>query len=181
MNTVYWGPGGWVLLDSIAFNYPVRYNPRSKKHRSFRKYYKQLFENLQYTLPCKYCRKSYTRFLKELPIDGFLDSRGDLTYWLYLIHDKVNHKLIHQEQKALEERYADIERKRGLSNAQRNRQRAKARREILRTKPSPSYASYCKRMEKHRARCAKKRGQVPSCRLSTTTKRKGRPKTRQKP
>lgn len=181
MNTKFWGPPLWKALDAKAFNYPVKINPRSKKHQALKKRYKQEFELQQYTLPCKYCRKSYTKFLRELPIDDFLSSRKDLTYWLYLIHDKVNQKLLLQEKKALEERYADIKKKKELTQAQKNRLRAKARREILYTKPSPSYESYCKRMEQHRAKCAKKRGHIPSCRLPAKTKRKGKPKTRSKP
>lgn len=178
MNTRVWGPAGWVFLDAIAFNYPVQINHRSTKHRELKRRYKELFENLQYTLPCKYCRQSYKRFLNELPIDRFLDSRADLTYWLYLIHDKVNHKLLHQEQQALQERYADIDKKRSLTRTQRYRERAKARRQTCFTKPSPTYKAYCKRVEKYRAKCAKKRGHVPSCRLPSNTKAKGKPMKR---
>ena len=44
-------------------------------------------------MPCKYCRDSYMDFIKENPIDNNLNSRNDLTKWLYNIHNKVNNKL----------------------------------------------------------------------------------------
>ena len=44
-------------------------------------------------MPCKYCRESYQDFIKEHPIDKNLNTRKQLTKWLYDIHNKVNHKL----------------------------------------------------------------------------------------
>ena len=55
--------------------------------------YKQFFYYLGKVLPCKYCRESYDKYYKELPIDNFLNSRHDLTLWLYKIHNEVNDKL----------------------------------------------------------------------------------------
>jgi hypothetical protein len=39
-------------------------------------------------LPCKFCRNSTRRFVKELPYDPRNPAK-----WLYEIHNKVNHKL----------------------------------------------------------------------------------------
>jgi hypothetical protein len=50
-------------------------------------------------LPCMYCRDSFKVFLTELPIEPFLIGRIELMYWLYLMKDKVNIKLINQEKK----------------------------------------------------------------------------------
>lgn len=163
MNTKSWGPPLWKALDIIVFNYPIRITA-SKKDQETKQNYKIFFELLQLILPCKYCRISYKKFITELPIDDFLESRAKLTYWLYLIHDKVNNKLINQEFEALAERYEDIERK-YPPGKKRCQERAKARRNVLYTKPSPSYTAYCKRIEKHRAKCGKKRGYIPSCRV----------------
>lgn len=171
MNTKSWGPGLWRALDAIAFNYPIKINKRSKKHKELQKNYYMFFTSLQYMLPCKYCRISYKKFIKELPIDDFLDSRAKLTYWLYLIHDKVNQKLINQELKALLERYQDIDKKYPPGHKSRSRERAKARRQVLYTKKSPSYESYCRRVEKTRADCGKKRGYIPSCQRPNLTKK----------
>jgi len=82
-----WGPSGWTFLHTISFNYPDNpTNDDKKKYRTF-------FENVGEILPCKYCRISYKKFITELPIDQFLDSRKQLTKWLYRIHNKVNNKL----------------------------------------------------------------------------------------
>ena len=45
------------------------------------------------TLPCKFCAKSYRKFMKELDIDNFLDGKRNLMYWVYLMHNKVNKTL----------------------------------------------------------------------------------------
>lgn len=86
MNTSSWGPRTWVYTHTVAQNY----SPKDKN------IYKDFFVILKDILPCKYCRASYSEFVKELPIDGFLGSKEDLTYWFYLIHNKVNDKLRNQ-------------------------------------------------------------------------------------
>lgn len=87
LNTKCWGPPLWVSLHSITFGYPVK--PTEKHKRN----YKQFIVGLKNVLPCKYCRDSYTNFLKEINIDNYLDSRKTLTKFMYLIHEKVNNKL----------------------------------------------------------------------------------------
>jgi hypothetical protein len=47
-------------------------------------------------LPCKFCRESYKKFTKELPIDDYLNSKKDLIFWIYSIKNKVNKKLADQ-------------------------------------------------------------------------------------
>jgi hypothetical protein len=87
MNTTKWGPHGWKFLHSIAFNYPE--HPTLDQ----REQYRIFFHACGWVLPCRYCRESYQGFIRELPIEEFLDSQNSLAYWLYLIHNKVNHKL----------------------------------------------------------------------------------------
>jgi hypothetical protein len=87
MNTSTWGPHAWVFLHSVSFNYPK--NP-TYEHK---KYHKNYFTSLGGVLPCKHCRDSYQVFLKDIPIDDYLDTRAGLIYWVYQIHDKVNKKL----------------------------------------------------------------------------------------
>jgi hypothetical protein len=81
MDTRYWGPSGWKLLHSITFNY-------SKEKKEF---YKEFFYNIAFVLPCKFCRKSYSEYITELPVD--LSSKENFTKWLWKIHNKVNDKL----------------------------------------------------------------------------------------
>jgi len=93
MNTKKWGPPGWDFLFVMAFNYPEKIEKGNKSHTILKKKFKELFEILKWTLPCKYCRKSYIKFLKELPIEKHLGSMESLTKWFHRIQNKVNGKL----------------------------------------------------------------------------------------
>ena len=90
MDTRFWGPDGWRLLHCIAIGYPE--NPSIKD----KQIYSEFFTNLKYVLPCIYCRNSFTEYTDELNIMNYLNSKKDLFYWLYLIHNKVNNKLRNQ-------------------------------------------------------------------------------------
>jgi len=87
MQTSKWGPPVWEFLHTIAYNYPLK--PKKQDMLN----YKFFYEHLGQMLPCKYCRQSYQKFNRELPIDPFLDCREGVVTWIYLIHNKVNHKL----------------------------------------------------------------------------------------
>ena len=87
MNTTKWGPPGWEFLHAIAFNYPEKPTDADKR------LYKSYFSLTARILPCKYCRESFHKYLRMLPIDEFLGSREGVTIWLYMIHNMVNEKL----------------------------------------------------------------------------------------
>ena len=87
MQTSKWGPSAWNYLHTLTFNYPENPSDNNKK------YYYELFDNLRFTLPCKYCRESYNIFFKYINIKSYLDDRMGITYWLYTIHNIVNLKL----------------------------------------------------------------------------------------
>jgi hypothetical protein len=88
MQTSNWGPSLWHYLHTVSFNYPIKDVPDSLKNNIY-----NLFDNLQYTLPCKYCRESYIIFFKYLDLKQFLQDRMGLTIWVYLLHNIVNKKL----------------------------------------------------------------------------------------
>lgn len=73
IDTRFWGPSGWDLFHRIAFHSK---NPH------------KVLANIAEVLPCKFCRNSTRRFVKELPYN-----KNDPGKWLYDIHNKVNHKL----------------------------------------------------------------------------------------
>lgn len=164
MNTKFWGPPGWKFLHAIAFNYPEKINMADPEDRERMFYYKQLFENLQFTLPCKYCRLSYQKFLKELPIDAFLRSRKDITYWLYLIHNKVNKKLRDQEQELFDKKVREL-RESNLNPLEYFQKLRTLRDQILFTKEDPPYHEMCGFYESQRASCNKDKNKIASCRL----------------
>jgi hypothetical protein len=62
MLTNVWGPSIWHFLHTMSFNYPVDPTAHDKEH------YKSFITNLQYTLPCKYCRINLAKNLKTFPI-----------------------------------------------------------------------------------------------------------------
>jgi hypothetical protein len=87
MQTSKWGPSAWDFLHTITFNYPENPSDDLKKN------YFELFNNLRFTLPCKYCRDSYKIFFRYIDINKYLNDRMGISYWLYIIHNLVNSKL----------------------------------------------------------------------------------------
>tara|TARA_B100001057_G_scaffold59276_1_gene52562 strand:- start:1085 stop:1921 length:837 start_codon:yes stop_codon:yes gene_type:complete len=87
MDTTFWGPDGWKLLHHIAYFYPD--NPSKKDKKIFKLFY----ENVSLILPCKYCRISNAKYMKSLPLIQYLNSRDELTQWIFKMHNKVNNKL----------------------------------------------------------------------------------------
>ena len=87
MNTTFWGPSGWEFLHTLTFIYPV--NPSFGDKVKMREF----MNSLCFILPCKYCRLSFTKYIKSLPIDEYLESRDTMIDWLYKIHNKINKKL----------------------------------------------------------------------------------------
>ena len=87
MNTTFWGPSGWEFLHILTFIYPEEpsYNDKVKMEN--------FMNSINYILPCKYCRISFTKYSQSLPINVYLESRDKIVEWLYKIHNKVNKKL----------------------------------------------------------------------------------------
>ena len=82
MMTSVWGPPMWHVLHTISFNYPIKPTDNDKDN------IKKFLECLQYVLPCGICRKNYKMELEQRPIR--LNSRKELVYWLFEIHNDVN-------------------------------------------------------------------------------------------
>jgi len=164
MNTKQWGPSAWKFLHVVTFNYPETIDPSNEEHRELKFYYKQLFENFQFTLPCIYCRQSYKQFLKEDPIDGNLGSRKDLTYWFYRIHNKVNAKLRKQELELFQKRLKDLQKK-PLQGGELFRQKQKLAMEVFFTPADPPYAEVCQYYNGMRASCSRDANKIASCRI----------------
>jgi len=82
MNQNVWGKCAWVLIHSIAVNYPEHPSSSEKKNVI------NFFTDLGDVLPCGYCRKHYRENLKILPINT--DSKMDLVWWTIDLHNRVN-------------------------------------------------------------------------------------------
>ena len=88
MLTSIWGPSMWHYLHTMSFNYPV-VPTKENKH-----YYKEFVKNLQYTLPCKYCRINLKNNFKAHPIkDCHMKDRESFSRYVYELHELVNKML----------------------------------------------------------------------------------------
>ena len=91
MVTKIWGPVAWTLMHTISFNYPVNPTEHDKKH------YRDFILNLQYVLPCKYCRMNLTNNLKEKPLNMcHMANRETFSRYIYELHELVN-KMLHKK------------------------------------------------------------------------------------
>ena len=85
MLTTVWGPSMWHYLHTMSFNYPVNPTEDDKKH------YKEFIINLQYVLPCKYCRQNLTNNLKIFPLKScYMKDRESFSKYIYKLHEMVN-------------------------------------------------------------------------------------------
>jgi hypothetical protein len=88
MLTSVWGPPMWHYLHTMSFNYPVKPTLEDKIH------YKNFIINLQYVLPCKYCRMNLKNNLKNKPIQMcHMKSRETFSRYVYELHELVNKML----------------------------------------------------------------------------------------
>lgn len=156
IKTNFWGPHAWAFLFStIAGSYPIRVDTSNKNHMKIVKSFQSMFKSLEYTLPCIYCRQSYGKFIKELSFTKYENSRRDMMHWLYLLHDKVNAKLIKQERECYEELREEIMKK-NISADQQKKQLKQLKLETIKTKPSPPFERVLATYESHRAGCNKR-------------------------
>jgi hypothetical protein len=85
MLTSVWGPSIWHYLHILSFNYPVNPTLENKKQ------YKDFILNLQYTLPCKFCRKNLTKNFKNFPITKeVMANRETFSKYIYELHELIN-------------------------------------------------------------------------------------------
>lgn len=158
MSTRNWGPDAWnFLFISIMGRYPMEI--KTDEHRKIRHDFKVLLTSLANILPCIFCRNSFEIFLKELPIKPFLQGRIQLMYWLYLMKDKVNTKLIKQEQKCYRDekrRLKVLYRKGELSKRDYYIKIDKFKAKTFITVPTPPFEEVLDKYEALRAVCSKK-------------------------
>ena len=84
MDPNIWGPKFWFSLHSVSFTYPFSPDTKDKER------YKTFFGLLEHLLPCVLCRKNYSKNIQNYPIEGHLESRRSLAYWVMDIHNMVN-------------------------------------------------------------------------------------------
>jgi len=160
MSTKHFGPQAWgFLFTSILGHYPVKIVKKNKEHKKIVLAYYYMLTNLHITLPCIFCRKSFKQFLKQLPIKPFLNGRIELFYWLYLMKDKVNKKLIKQEKKLYQSEKTKLKKlyfAQKISKKMYLEQKDNLKNNIFKTIPTPPFEDVLKQYEKIRATCIKK-------------------------
>jgi hypothetical protein len=85
----------------------------------------------------------------------YINSRQSMMKWLYLIHDKVNKKLIKQEKECFDTELAKL--KQSLASKKitqtKYNQSLKNLKTMLITKPSPPFSQVLAKYERQRAGC----------------------------
>jgi hypothetical protein len=96
MNTKIWGPPLWRLVHSLAY---VCSSPNLRLKRAQCVAVSDFMTSLRHVLPCRFCRDSYTGFMKDLqarsggtPLHKAVHGRA-MARWAYDLHECVNTKL----------------------------------------------------------------------------------------
>ena len=88
MLTSVWGPSMWHYLHLMSFNYPLKPSKEDKKN------YRKFILDLQYVLPCKYCRINLQNNFKTLPLTmKDMENRETFSKYVYNLHELVNKML----------------------------------------------------------------------------------------
>ena len=155
-----WGSSAWTFLfTSIMGTYPVKIDEKREDHIMIKYSYKCMLVGLQTTMPCIYCRESFKQFLKELPIEPFLTGRIKLMYWLYLMKDKVNKKLLAQEKQCYNDeklRLKDLYKMKKITKDEYYKKISQFKIDTLKTKSSIPFKEVLDKYENIRAVCSKK-------------------------
>jgi hypothetical protein len=156
--TKIWGPKGWdFLFTSIMGSFPV--NVQTNEDKLISLYFKRTIHALMYTMPCIFCKISFKKFYKELPIEEYMSSRINLMYWLYLIKDKVNRKLLKQEKKCLNDeklRLKSLYKKGEINKSEYYNSITDFKENAFKTVPTPPFEEILNKYEGSRAVCSAK-------------------------
>jgi len=88
MLTTVWGPSMWHVLHAMSFNYPIHPTRDDMIH------YREFVLNLEYVLPCKYCRINLEKNFKQLPLTmEKMKNRDTFSKYIYDLHELVNKML----------------------------------------------------------------------------------------
>ena len=162
MNSTVFGKSAWTYMFMVAAGY--RLNETAKEIKD--PIYKQFFETLGQTIPCRYCRESYAIFYKWLDIQKYMDKDSDeegLIRFVYDLKNLVSDKLKKQERTALQEAFNELSKTKSRDDpAFWEIMREKAHK-ICYTKPAPPIAEVVKDIMQHKVGCSAK---MKTCRKS---------------
>jgi hypothetical protein len=158
MSSAIWGKACWTFLFcSVMGRYPVKIDNTNLLHLKIQKDFKTLLCSLSNIMPCVFCRDSFVIFLKNFPIDKYLIGRIELMYWLYIIKDQVNKKLITQERIIYNHKKIKINNLYNtgiITQKQKIHLKKKCKKQTFSTIKSPSFIQVLNFYEKYRAKCS---------------------------
>lgn len=110
VNTKAWGPSAWKFLHGFALAVDTaRRRLRPTARKALEKDARELLKMLKDVLPCIHCRRSYGTFITMEPtvVDRITMTgpKGfEFTWFMYLMHERVNNKLFWQDAKKMADR-----------------------------------------------------------------------------
>lgn len=97
INPKLWGPPAWSYLSHVINAYES--NPSS----SHMHHYRELFENLQHTLPCSKCRANYAEHLSKYPLSHrVLGNKHSLLSWFNRLKTTINNSMHSERQEHID-------------------------------------------------------------------------------
>jgi len=150
MQSSKFGPPAWDTMFTFAMGYYLNPLECSKKDP----HYIQFFKSFGNVLPCKYCRDSYSKFFKMLPIKEYLKYEYGLVRYVYDLKNLVNDKLQSQEEEKLEKAFSKLNSNMSTNNPNFWKKFRKEAHEICFTKPPPSFESVLQKLKNQRADCS---------------------------
>ena len=136
VRTTSWGPSLWTSSFCMAINYNDHPSPNK------REIYLNYFQLLGEVLPCVFCRTYYKECEEILPLQDFIDDKTleyPVLYWLYLLKDLVNKKLMRQENECYKLEAYKIENDDTLNYRAKLYRKSKLRKQLFYTQASPPY------------------------------------------
>jgi hypothetical protein len=160
MSTKHWGPSAWnFLFISIMGRYPTKIDIGNPEDILIQNSFKIMLTNLQTVMPCIFCRESFKGFLQELPIEPYLVGRIELMYWLYQMKDKVNKKLLKQENQCYNDekkRLKALFYMKKITEEEYYQKVSEFKKDTFQTIPTPPFKEVLDKYESLRAVCSAK-------------------------
>lgn len=156
MSTKHWGPAYWMFMfTSVMGRYPVKIDWMNMDDVFIANQFKNTFYSMVTLLPCVFCRESLNFFISELPIDEYLVGRIEMMYWIYLIKDKVNKKLIRQETIMMKKQKEEISKTFYPGSTEYVQAMKNCIENSFKTVPTPNFQQVLDQYESLRAVCSK--------------------------
>lgn len=86
MDPKIWGRPYWFVLHIASLTYPE--NPTNEDKIN----YSNFIRSVSHVLPCASCQYHFKEYIRNYPIENYLDSKNNFIEWLIIAHNNVNRK-----------------------------------------------------------------------------------------